>query len=178
MTRRKIFRAVKDFCIKFVTGLKFIATSIADDVRYVQNNTMNQEDILFYIAKYLLELLAVLLPFGIYLFFGPNINTALFVLYCIAWYIANTVVTRYKIGKKIIKWVRRNPRITIFSSNVLGALATAFIVFDSVEPRPNTTFLMSFYLSCCTTYLTSLGFILFVGIDSKIKQLQKKSTGI
>jgi Pentapeptide repeats (9 copies) len=77
------------------------------------------------------------------------------------------------IGKNIGSWIKTNPRITIFIMAWFIAIGFSFPVYHWAAPRANTSVLMGYYNNFCGTALTSVGFILFVGIDSRIKTLQK-----
>jgi hypothetical protein len=53
------------------------------------------------------------------------------------------------------------------------AIGVGFVVHHWAAPRANTGALMLYYNNFCGIVLTSFAFILFVGIDSRIKTLQK-----
>jgi Pentapeptide repeats (8 copies) len=135
-----------------------------------ENIRLSQEQVLYTISTTLQALVIfVLQPLLLWLYSGIITSVAYFVTLCVI--IACVVSDRR--GNYVKRWLKSNPRIMIFLTILLCAIDMTLPIFYYVKPNFNTTGIMVLYLTFCGTILGSLAFILFVGIDSSIKQLQR-----
>jgi Pentapeptide repeats (8 copies) len=168
MTRliRQIFRAIKDFIARVLMGWLFAVRSVLGDIRHIRSNNINQEYVLGLLAKYLLVIVICVLSYILYSTF-LDVTLLHSIMVYGALYLLFTVIPRYAAGLTLALWVHDNPRITMFSLSIIAACCGAFIAYERAVT-------IAVYLTCCAILIPATGFILFLGIDSRIKILQKE----
>jgi Pentapeptide repeats (8 copies) len=164
MTR--IFREIKDFIAKVFTGWLFVIRSVMGDIQQIRSSDINQEYVLGLLAKYLLVSVVTVLSYMLYHTFLEVTLMHSIMLYG-GLYVLLTVFPCYTAGAVLAVWVQDNPRITLFCLSILCAFCGSFIAYANTIP-------MALYLTCCAILIPATGFILFLGIDSRIKILQKE----
>ncbi len=171
-----IGESVKRFLCSLYYGFILLPKTIKKDFFDVREGKplRTQEDYLYLVAKYAaITMIAYVLGVTMYMF-RSHIDIIELVGYCAITYVAFGRITASTFGDRLAHWMNRNPRAVLFAMSVVILFTTSFIVYDIVKDRSNTTAIVNLYVFACSVTLTSVAFTLFVGIDGKIKQLQRR----